>query len=129
MARKQEALETARKRFLDAEALGGEAVMSESLYRRAELYRGLANDLMASSVPGDLNELEAMQYQMLLEEEAYPFEEKAIRLHTENHRRITSRGYDAWIERSLGVLAELHPGRYQRDVKWLSWNMEAGNGG
>jgi len=129
LARKQEALETARKRFLDAEALGGEAVMSESLYRRAELYRGLANDLMASSVPGDLNELEAMQYQMLLEEEAYPFEEKAIRLHTENHRRITSRGYDAWIERSLGVLAELHPGRYQRDVKWLSWNMEAGNGG
>ncbi|MBC7182398.1 MAG: outer membrane protein assembly factor BamD, partial [Marinobacter sp.] len=129
LARKQEAMETARQRFLDAESLGGETVLSESLYRRAELYRGLANDLMASSVPDDLNELEAMQYQMLLEEEAYPFEEKAIRLHTENHRRITSRGYDAWIERSLGVLAELHPGRYQRDVKWLSWNMEAGDGG
>ncbi|PHQ26319.1 hypothetical protein CLH62_01580 [Marinobacter guineae] len=128
LARKQSALETARQRFLDAEALGGEAVLSESLYRRAELYRGLARDLMASSVPADLNELETMQYQMLLEEEAYPFEEKAIRLHTENHRRITSRGYDAWIGRSLGVLADLHPGRYERKVKWLSWNMEAGDG-
>jgi tetratricopeptide (TPR) repeat protein len=128
LARKQSALETARQRFLDAEALGGEAVLSESLYRRAELYRGLARDLMASSVPADLNELETMQYQMLLEEEAYPFEEKAIRLHTENHRRITSRGYDPWIGRSLGVLADLHPGRYERKVKWLSWNMEAGDG-
>ena len=128
LERKRSALEAARQRFLDAEALGAEAVLSESLYRRAELYRGLALDLMASSVPADLNELETMQYQMLLEEEAYPFEEKAIRLHTENHRRITSRGYDAWIGRSLGVLADLHPGRYERKVKWLSWNMEAGDG-
>jgi len=128
LARKQQALETALQRFLDAEALGGEAVVSESLYRRAELYRGLARDLIASAVPAELNEMEAMQYRMLLEEEAYPFEEKAIRLHSENHQRITSQGYDAWIERSLGVLAKLHPGRYQRDVKWLSWNMEAGDG-
>jgi len=126
--RKQKALETARQRFLDAEALGGERVLSESLFRRAELYRGLARDLMASAVPSDLNELEAMQYQMLLEEEAYPFEEKAIQLHTENHRRITSEGYDAWIGRSLGVLAELHPGRYERSVKWLSWHMESNDG-
>ncbi|WP_372997917.1 tetratricopeptide repeat protein [Marinobacter sp.] len=128
LSRKQKALETARQRFLDAEALGGERVRSESLFRRAELYRGLAKDLMASTVPADLNELEAMQYQMLLEEEAYPFEEKAIQLHTDNHRRITSQGYDAWIGRSLGVLAELHPGRYERSVKWLSWNMESTDG-
>lgn len=128
LARKQKALETARQRFLEAEALGGERVLSESLFRRAELYRGLAKDLMASTVPSDLNELEAMQYQMLLEEEAYPFEERAIQLHTENHRRITSEGYDAWIGRSLGVLAELHPGRYERSVKWLSWNMESSDG-
>ena len=80
---------------------------------------------MTSTIPSDLNELEAMQYQMLLEEEAYPFEEKAIQLHTENHRRIASEGYDAWIGRSLGVLAELHPGRYERSVKWLSWNMRS----
>lgn len=128
LARKQKALEQARRRFLDAESLGGEQVRSESLFRRAELYRGLANDLMVSSVPAELNEMEAMQYQMLLEEEAFPFEEKAIQLHTENHRRITDAGYDAWIGRSLGVLAELHPGRYQRRVKWLSWTMEVADG-
>lgn len=125
---KQKALETARSYFLDAERLGGEGVHSESLYRRAELYRALARDLMASSVPGNLNELEAMQYQILLEEEAFPFEEKAIRLHSENHQRITSQGYDAWIGKSLGVLAEMNPGRYSRSVRWMSWNMGANDG-
>ncbi|WP_228743198.1 outer membrane protein assembly factor BamD [Marinobacter sp. F4218] len=122
--RKQRALALARQRFVDAEKLGGEAVRSESLYRRAELYRVLARDLMASSVPADLNELETMQYQMLLEEEAFPFEEKAIRLHSENHQRVTSRGYDAWIGKSLEVLAELNPGRYDRSVRWMTWTLE-----
>ncbi|MBW0146402.1 outer membrane protein assembly factor BamD [Marinobacter sp. CAU 1620] len=121
---KQRALEIARQRFVDAERLGGEAVRSESLYRRAELYRVLAKDLMASSVPSDLNELETMQYQMLLEEEAFPFEEKAIRLHSENHQRVAARGYDAWIGKSLGVLAKLNPGRYDRSVRWMTWRLE-----
>lgn len=118
--RKQRALESARARFLEAEQLGGEAVRSETLFRRAELYRVLAQDLMTSSVPLDLNELEAMQYQMLLEEEAFPFEEKAIGLHSDNHRRLANHGYDAWIGKSLGVLAELNPGRYSRSVRWMT---------
>lgn len=121
LERKHKALELARQRFLDAEQLVGEQVRSESLYRRAELYRIMAQDLMASSVPAELNELEAMQYQMLLEEEAFPFEEKAIRLHSENHQRISSQGYDAWIGKSLSALAALNPGRYDRAVRWMSW--------
>lgn len=122
--RKQSALESARQHFLDAESLGGEAVRSESLYRRAELYRTLARDLMASSVPEELNELEGMQYQMLLEEEAFPFEEKAIGLHSDNHRRIAEEGYDPWIGKSMAVLARLNPGRYDRSVRWMSWTKE-----
>jgi len=118
--RKQSALEAARARFTQAERFGGDAVRSEVLYRRAELYRQLAEDLMASEVPAELNEMEAMQYQMLLEEEAYPFEEKALDLHAGNHRRIASAGYDDWIGKSLEVLARLHPGRYERSVRWIS---------
>lgn len=123
--RKQKALETAREHFLDAESLGGEAVLSESLYRRAELYRTLARDLMASSVPEELNELEVMQYQMLLEEEAFPFEEKAIGLHSDNHQRIAEAGYNPWIGKSMDVLARLNPGRYDRSVRWMSWVKES----
>ncbi len=120
--RKQSALDEARSWFAKAERLGGDSVRSEILYRRAELYRVMARDLIASAVPAELNEMEAMQYQMLLEEEAFPFEEKAMELHAENHRRITAAGYDDWIGKSLEALARLHPGRYARSMRWMSGN-------
>lgn len=126
--RKQAALEAARTYFVQAQQFGGEAVESEVLYRRAELYRQLAADLMASTVPSDLNEMEAMQYQMLLEEQAYPFEEKAIALHAKNHGRIVEHGFDPWIGRSLEVLGQMNPGRYDRSVRWMSWNSEGNDG-
>jgi tetratricopeptide (TPR) repeat protein len=124
LERKQKAMEQAQAYFLEAETYGGEAVASEVLYRRAELYRTLAADLMASEVPAELNELEAMQYQMLLEEEAWPLEERAMELHSRNHRRLASQGFDEWIGQSLEALAVMHPGRYDRELRWMSWNME-----
>lgn len=124
LTRKQRALEQAQSYFLEAESFAGEAVQSEVLYRRAELYRILARDLMASEVPQELNELETLQYQMLLEEEAYPLEERAMELHSRNHGRIARQGFDAWIERSLEALADMHPGRYSRELRWMSWNRE-----
>ena len=124
LARKQQAMEQAQTYLLQAESFAGEAVQSEVLYRRAELYRTLASDLMASEVPAELNDMETMQYQMLLEEEAFPLEERAMALHARNHQRITGQGYDQWIARSLEALAGMHPGRYQRELRWMSWNME-----
>ncbi|MBJ6137724.1 tetratricopeptide repeat protein [Marinobacter litoralis] len=121
LVRKQAALERAQNYLLEAEAFAGETVATEVLFRRAELYRVLAADLMESEVPAELNELEAMQYQMLLEEEAYPLEEKAMELHTRNHQKITEQGYDKWIGQSLEALAAMHPGRYNRDFRWMTW--------
>jgi hypothetical protein len=94
----------------------------------AELYRRLAGDLMASEAPAELNEMEAMQYQMLLEEEAYPFEEKAIAMHEHNHQRLAEGVFDEWVEQSLQVLAKLFPGRYARAVRWMSLNEESNDG-
>lgn len=128
LARKQSALEQALNYFLEAESFAGDAVKSEVLYRQAELYRTLARDLVASEVPPELNELEAMQYEMLLEEEAWPLEERAMELHSENHRRIADAGFDHWIGQSLKALAAMHPGRYDRELQWMSWNMEENDG-
>ncbi|WP_417538401.1 tetratricopeptide repeat protein [Marinobacter sp.] len=129
LADKQVAMERAQTYFRNAESLGGSEVLPESLYRRAELHRIMASDLMASTPPPELNELEQMQYAMLLEEEAYPFEERAIALHSENHQGIATNGFNAWVEKSLNVLAELHPGRYQRSMRWMSVSVEGGNDG
>ncbi len=120
LERKQVAMNKAQAFFRNAESLGGSAVLPETLFRRAELHRIMARDLMASAAPEELNELEQMQYRMLLEEEAYPFEERAIALHSQNHERISAGGFNAWIEKSLEVLAELYPGRYRRPVRWMS---------
>ncbi|MDX1551608.1 MAG: tetratricopeptide repeat protein [Marinobacter sp.] len=128
LEKKQQALEAARSRLSQAEQLDGDALGSEILYRRAELYRVMADDLMASEAPSELNELETMQYQMLLEEEAYPFEEKAIKLHARNHQRVADGVFDHWVEQSLQVLAKLFPGRYERDVRWMTWNEESNDG-
>lgn len=125
---KQRAMESAQAHFRNAESLGGAAVLPESMYRRAELHRVMARDLMASAAPTGLNEMEQMQYRMLLEEEAYPFEERAISLHSENHQHINAGGFNDWIEKSLGVLAKLHPGRYDRSLQWMSGTVEAHDG-
>ncbi|HET8849005.1 MAG TPA: outer membrane protein assembly factor BamD [Marinobacter sp.] len=127
LARKQQALASAQAYLVEAESLAGEAVVSEVLFRRAELYRTLARDLMASEPPAELNEMETLQYQMLLEEEAFPLEQQAMALHARNHQRIAEYGFDVWIGRSLESLATLHPGRYQRELRWMSWNQEPGN--
>ena len=80
-----------------------------------ELYLTLANDLMDSERPGDLSALEATQYEILLEEQAFPFEEKAIEVYELNAARIPDGIYDDWIKASMTKLAALLPIRYRKD--------------
>ena len=126
LARKRQALDRALERYQQAVRFGTDAAGSEALYRQAELYRKLAADLMASSRPDGLNKLESMQYDLLLEEQAYPFEEKALALHARNHQRLSEGYFDEWVAQSLDVLSQLHPGRYQRDSRWMAWTNEEG---
>ena len=54
------------------------------------------------------------QYAILLEEEAFPFEDKATKLHELNHVRLRDGIYDDWVKRSIGSLAQLLPSQYER---------------
>lgn len=128
LAEKQHAMDAAKQYFNQVAELTDGELYSESLFRRAELYRVMAADLMASSRPDGLSDLEAMQYDMLLEEQAFPFEELAIELHEQNHRQLERQYFDRWVQRSLDTLADLHPGRYARDLQWMSWGPDHGKG-
>jgi TolA-binding protein len=79
-----------------------------------ELYRQLAADLMASDRPAKLSTLEQEQYDILLEEQAYPFEEKAIEIHQQNAQRSHLGTYDLWVKNSFASLSQLVPGRYNK---------------
>ena len=87
-------------------------VTAAATFAMGELYRTLARDLMASQRPADLTPEELDEYELLLEEQVFPFEEKAIELHELNAARAHAGLYDEWIERSFAVLAELVPARY-----------------
>lgn len=86
--------------------------VTEANFRIGDVYTRLSADLMASQRPRNLNALELEQYDMLLEEQAYPFEEKAISIHEANARRSWAGVYDQWVRRSIDSLATLLPARY-----------------
>jgi hypothetical protein len=69
---------------------------------------------MASERPRNLDDEAREQYDVLLEEQAFPFEEKAIELHETNARRTGDGVYDEWVQRSFDVLAKLMPARYAK---------------
>jgi tetratricopeptide (TPR) repeat protein len=51
---------------------------------------------------------------VMLEEQAFPFEEKAIELHEGNARRAAAGIWDEWVRQSYAALAQLKPGRWAR---------------
>ncbi len=89
-------------------------VTTAATFRLAEVYERFSSDLMASERPPDLDELALEQYELLLEEQVFPFEEKAIDLYKANTDRAADGVYDEWVERSFLRLAGLMPARYAK---------------
>ena len=65
-------------------------------------------------IPRGLYPLELEQYELAIEEQAYPFEEKAIVVHESNLKLISRGVYNVWIEKSLQKLAKFVPARYDK---------------
>jgi len=92
-----------------------------STYQMGEIYNHLAHSLMESQYPKGLSADELEQYEILLEEQAYPFEEKSVDIHSLNAQRTKLNIYDKWIEKSLGVLKSIQPVRYAKNEKIESY--------
>jgi tetratricopeptide (TPR) repeat protein len=109
---KRQALDKALNAYKQAAAYNVAEVTTSSTYETAELYRTLAKDLMASERPKALKGDELDQYNLLLEEQVFPFEEQAIQIHELNTARAKEGVYDEGVRASFKALAELKPGRY-----------------
>ncbi|MCU7556057.1 tetratricopeptide repeat protein [Alteromonas sp. ASW11-19] len=114
LAQKRQALEKALAAFNKVIAYGVRQYATEANHRLGEIYLTLANDLMDSERPEGLSALEATQYEILLEEQAFPFEEKAIAVYELNANRIPGGIYDEWVQASMESLAALLPVRYRK---------------
>jgi TolA-binding protein len=89
-------------------------VVTAATFETAELYARLGRDLLESEKPAGLAADELAEYDLLLEEQAFPFEEKAIEVHALNAGRVADGVYDEWVRRSFERLAALSPARYAR---------------
>ncbi len=89
-------------------------VTTEATFQIAEIYHDFAKSLINSQRPKGLDEEQLEEYELLLEEQAFPFEEKAIDIHLANFKRIPGGIYDEPTRNSLRVLGELMPFRFAR---------------
>lgn len=109
---KRTAMQRAIKDFEGADAYAIAEVSTSATFEIAELYRRLAEDLIKSDRPKTLKGEELEQYDLLLEEQAYPFEERAIEIHLVNTARAQHGLYDDSVRASYAKLAKLKPARF-----------------
>ncbi len=114
---KKTRMEAALKAY--AEASGGAApqVVTAATFHTAALYQDFGKAMLQSQRPKGLNKAALEQYNMMLEEQAFPFEEKATELHETNARRTASGLYDEWVKKSFTALRELRPVRYGKNER------------
>ncbi|MBT3202824.1 MAG: tetratricopeptide repeat protein [Gammaproteobacteria bacterium] len=91
-----------------------EEVTTTATFNIAEIYREFANALLTSERPKKLNEEALEEYNYLLEDQAYPFEEKSINIHKSNLSRIPKGSFDDSIKNSLKALGKLMPFTYAK---------------
>jgi hypothetical protein len=91
----------------------GEVTAAATFYL-AEIYAHFSRALMESERPEGLSPLELEEYELAIEEQAYPFEEKAIEVHESNLALMSLGVYNPWIDKSLEKLAVFVPARYAK---------------
>ena len=117
LARKQVAMRATLDGFEAAIRYAIASVTSEATYRSAEVYAGFASAMMDSERPSQLDADALEEYELLLEEQAYPFEERAIAIHTRNTEYTRDGLYDDWVAASYRDLARMMPARYAKEER------------
>jgi cellulose synthase operon protein C len=112
LAAKRQSMEAALAAYKAATEYHVAEVTTAATYETAELYRKLGKDVMDSERPKNLKGDELEQYNSLLEDQSFPFEEQAIQIHEINTALARDGVYDDSVKKSFAALAELKPGRY-----------------
>lgn len=111
---KRSLMEEVIEAYTKAADYGVAEVTTAATFRLAEVYETFSTDLVDSERPQNLDTAALEQYELLLEEQIYPFEEKAIELYMANTNRASDGVYDEWVEKSFNRLASLMPARYSK---------------
>lgn len=124
LKKKHKALKKALAAYEGVASYGVSEFTTLSTYQIGEIYGQLSRDLLASQRPKNLDADSLEQYDILLEEQAYPFEEQSIEIHQNNAQRSWQGLYDQWVKSSFEALAKLVPGRYAKREHILEFSDE-----
>lgn len=114
---KKAKMEEALKGYALAANYGVADVTTAATFHTAALYQDFGQSMIKSERPKKLSKAEREQYDVMLEEQAFPFEEKAIELHEVNVKRASEGVYDKWVKESFNALARLRPVRYGKSER------------
>lgn len=117
LKKKKQLMEKSIEAYTNAANYGVAEVTTAATYRIAEIYRAFSRGLYDSERPKGLSGDELEQYNLLLEEQATPFEDKAIAIHTTNAHRASEGVYDEWVQKSFEALRKLIPIRYAKNER------------
>lgn len=117
LPQRKTAVEAAIQSLEKAAAYGYADITTAATFELGVVYQSFAKALIDSERPRNLNAEEVEQYNILLEEQALPFEEKAIAAHEGNLKRVGQGLYDDSIAKSVTALGVISPAKYgKREV-------------
>jgi tetratricopeptide (TPR) repeat protein len=90
-------------------------VTAAATFYMAETYFDFSRSLKESERPADMKGANLEKFEADLDEAAYPFEDKAIKVHEKNMESLHAGVFNTWTEKSLSRLAEMVPGRYAKN--------------
>jgi hypothetical protein len=114
---KKAKMEAVLQAYAQASEAAASEVVTAATFHTAALYQDFGKALLQSQRPKGLKKAALEQYDVMLEEQAFPFEEKATELHEANARRAASGLYDEWVKKSFTALRELRPVRYGKNER------------
>lgn len=117
LRRKKQLLEESTRLLARASSYGFAEISTEATHAIGSIYQDFAKALLESERPAELTGEELAQYDILLEDQAFPFEEKAIEFYEMNLARVRDGIGGEWIAASYQELAKLFPARYARQAK------------
>ena len=112
LPKRKSATEVAISNFERAASYGYANVTTAATYEIGMVYRDFGKAVLDSQRPADLKGDALEQYNILLEEQANPFEEKAIATHEANLQRLRQGLWNDSIKKSVAALADLSPAKY-----------------
>lgn len=115
--RKKDLMQNSIKAYETAIQYRVAEVTTAATYYIGEIYLDFAKSLTSSAPPPGLSGEALDQYRILLEDQAFPLEDKSIQIHVANVKQINGGIYDEWVKKSLLQLRKLQPARYAKDEK------------